>query len=265
MKRAGDIISQPADDARTTQHRQHPRLGRFDAGVRLGESMHIGEPLDEATAKAIEAVKNDMESAVPMDRLVCGDVGFGKTEIAVRAAFKAIQAGKQVAVLVPTTLLAAQHGNTFADRFAGYPIRVEVLSRFLTPKEQDAVVAGLASGADEVIIDTAGRLHTKDNLMEELRKVVRVIQKKIPDAPHRVLLVLDATLGQNALAQAREFTSAVKTTGVVLTKLDGSSKGGAAFAVSADLGLPVAYVGIGETAADLRPFSAPDFVKNLMP
>ncbi len=129
----------------------------------------------------------------------------------------------------------------------------------------DTVAAGIASDADEVIIDTAGRLHTKDNLMEELRKVVRVIQKKIPDAPHRVLLVLDATLGQNALAQAKEFSSAVKPTGVVLTKLDGSAKGGAAFSVSADLGLPVAFVGVGESAQDLRPFSAGDFVRNLVP
>ena len=104
--------------------------------------------------KAIEAVKNDMESAVPMDRLVCGDVGFGKTEIAVRAAFKAIQAGKQVAVLVPTTLLAAQHGNTFAERFAGYPIRVEVLSRFLSPGEARKVIEGLASGEVDCVIGT---------------------------------------------------------------------------------------------------------------
>jgi transcription-repair coupling factor (superfamily II helicase) len=104
--------------------------------------------------KAIEAVKNDMESAVPMDRLVCGDVGFGKTEIAVRAAFKAVQAGKQVAVLVPTTLLAAQHGNTFADRFAGYPIRVEVLSRFLSPGEARRVIEGLASGEVDCVIGT---------------------------------------------------------------------------------------------------------------
>ena len=93
--------------------------------------------------KAINDVKDDMEAGYPMDRLLCGDVGFGKTEVAIRAAFKAIQAGKQVAVLVPTTLLAQQHGNTFADRFRGYPIRVEVLSRFLSPAQARTVVAGL--------------------------------------------------------------------------------------------------------------------------
>jgi transcription-repair coupling factor (superfamily II helicase) len=104
--------------------------------------------------KAIEDVKADMERPVPMDRLVCGDVGYGKTEVAVRAAFKAVQDGKQVAVLVPTTLLANQHGQTFRDRFANYPVRVEVLSRFLTPKEQDRVVAGIGDGSVDVAIGT---------------------------------------------------------------------------------------------------------------
>jgi transcription-repair coupling factor (superfamily II helicase) len=104
--------------------------------------------------RAIDDIKADMERPVPMDRLVCGDVGFGKTEVAIRAAFKAIQDGKQVAVLAPTTLLATQHGNTFADRFSGYPIRVEVLSRFLTAKEANKVVAGLASGEVDCVIGT---------------------------------------------------------------------------------------------------------------
>jgi len=104
--------------------------------------------------KAIDDIKADMERAFPMDRLVCGDVGFGKTEVAIRAAFKAIQDGKQVAVLAPTTLLATQHGNTFADRFAGYPIRVEVLSRFLTAKEAKKVIEGLKTGEIDCIIGT---------------------------------------------------------------------------------------------------------------
>jgi transcription-repair coupling factor (superfamily II helicase) len=103
---------------------------------------------------AIEAIKSDMERDVPMDRLLCGDVGFGKTEVAIRAAFKAIQDGMQVAVLVPTTLLATQHGNTFADRFAGYPIKVEVLSRFLTNAEAKKVIAGLKSGDIDCVIGT---------------------------------------------------------------------------------------------------------------
>ncbi len=105
-------------------------------------------------ARAIDEIKADMESSAPMDRLVCGDVGFGKTEVAIRAAFKAIQDGKQVAVLVPTTLLATQHGNTFADRFSGYPIRIEVLSRFLTAAQAKKVIAGLATGEVDCVIGT---------------------------------------------------------------------------------------------------------------
>ncbi len=106
--------------------------------------------------EAIVAVKEDMERAYPMDRLVCGDVGFGKTEVAIRAAFKAIQDGKQAAVLAPTTLLATQHGQTFADRFAGFPVRVEVLSRFLTPGQARQVVDGLARGDVDCVIGTTG-------------------------------------------------------------------------------------------------------------
>ena len=110
------------------------------------------ETPDQRTA--IDLVKADMERSVPMDRLVCGDVGFGKTEVAVRAAFKCVQDGKQVAILVPTTLLASQHGNTFSDRFAGYPIRVEVISRFLTAAQAKKVIAGLATGEIDCVIGT---------------------------------------------------------------------------------------------------------------
>jgi transcription-repair coupling factor (superfamily II helicase) len=121
--------------------------------------------------QAIAEVKADMEQPVPMDRLVCGDVGYGKTEVAMRAAFKAVQDGKQVAVLAPTTLLANQHGQTFRERFAGYPIRVEVLSRFLTPKEQQAVVADVVSGAVDVIIGTH-RLLSDDVALKDLGLLV---------------------------------------------------------------------------------------------
>ena len=122
-------------------------------------------------ARAIEEVKADMERPVPMDRLVCGDVGYGKTEIAVRAAFKAVQDGKQVAVLVPTTLLANQHGQTFRERFVNYPVRVEVLSRFLTPREQDAVVAGVGDGSVDVVIGTH-RLLSDDMRFRDLGLLV---------------------------------------------------------------------------------------------
>jgi len=122
-------------------------------------------------AKAIDDVKADMERPVPMDRLVCGDVGYGKTEVAIRAAFKAVQDGRQVAVLVPTTLLANQHGQTFSERFSGYPVRVEVLSRFLTAREQTAVIRDLATGAVDVIIGTH-RLLSEDVKFKDLGLLV---------------------------------------------------------------------------------------------
>ncbi len=128
----------------------------------------------------------------------------------------------------------------------------------------DALAAAESRGADVVIIDTAGRLHTKTNLMEELRKVYRVIQRRIPSAPHEVLLVLDATTGQNALQQARYFNEAVGVTGVVLAKLDGSAKGGVVFAVCHELGLPVLFVGTGEGPDDLAPFDPQEFVEALL-
>jgi fused signal recognition particle receptor len=127
----------------------------------------------------------------------------------------------------------------------------------------DALAAAESRDADAVIIDTAGRLHTKFNLMEELRKIRRIIERKNPDAPHEVLLVLDATTGQNGLLQAQAFTEAVEVTSVCLTKLDGTSKGGIVFAVCDQLGIPVRFVGTGERAEDLTPFSAEAFVDAL--
>ncbi len=135
----------------------------------LEDSFSFTETVDQL--RAIEEVKADMESDVPMDRLVCGDVGFGKTEVAVRAVFKAVQDGKQAAVLVPTTLLAQQHAQTFAERYAGYPVRVEMLSRFLTPAQARDVVAGLASGAVDVVVGTH-RLLAGDVTFKELGLLV---------------------------------------------------------------------------------------------
>ncbi len=127
----------------------------------------------------------------------------------------------------------------------------------------DALTAAKARASDAVIVDTAGRLHTKSNLMAELEKMKRTAAKIIPGAPHDVLLVLDATTGQNGLAQAREFTSAVGVTGIILTKLDGTAKGGIVVAISRDLGLPIRFVGTGEQINDLVPFDAETYVNSL--
>jgi fused signal recognition particle receptor len=128
----------------------------------------------------------------------------------------------------------------------------------------DAVAAAEAREADVVICDTAGRLHTHGNLMEELSKVRRVISKRIPEAPHETLIVIDATTGQNGVRQAQEFANAVEVTGAVLTKLDGSAKGGVALAIASELGIPVKLIGIGESLEDLRPFDAEEFARALI-
>jgi fused signal recognition particle receptor len=127
----------------------------------------------------------------------------------------------------------------------------------------DAYQSACARNIDVLIADTAGRLHTKSNLMQELEKVVRVLKKLDPEIPQEILLVLDATTGQNALSQARSFTTAVKVSGLVLSKLDGTAKGGMVFAIAKELGLPLRFIGIGETAEDLRPFAAAQFVDAL--
>jgi len=127
----------------------------------------------------------------------------------------------------------------------------------------DALQAAKSRSTDYVIVDTAGRLHTKSNLMSELEKMKRTAQRIVPGAPHEVLLVMDATTGQNGLQQARQFTASAGVTGIVLTKLDGTAKGGVVVAICRELGLPVRYVGVGEKAADLLPFNARDFVDSL--
>jgi fused signal recognition particle receptor len=127
----------------------------------------------------------------------------------------------------------------------------------------DAIAAGKARGRDVVLVDTAGRLHTRVNLMAELDKIRRVAAREVPGAPHEVLLVLDATVGQNGVVQAREFTSASGVNGIVLTKLDGTAKGGVAVAIAHDLKLPIRYVGIGESIDDLIPFSPEEYVEAL--
>ena len=127
----------------------------------------------------------------------------------------------------------------------------------------DACASAIAKEADLVIVDTAGRLHTKVNLMEELKKIGRVADKQIPGAPHQTLLVLDGTTGQNAVSQAKLFGEAVPVTGIVVTKLDGTAKGGVVISIKEELGVPVRWIGVGEQMDDLRPFNAKEFANAL--
>ena len=196
--------------------------------------------------------------------LVVGVNGTGKTTSIGKLAHAYRAQGKKVVLAAADTFRAAAIEQL---KHWGERVGVDVVAHQQGADPGavvfDALVAAEKRDADVLIIDTAGRLHTKSNLMEELRKVNRVIQRRMPEAPHEVLLVLDATTGQNAMHQARYFTEAVGVTGVVLAKLDGTAKGGVIFSVCHQLGVPVRFVGTGEEPQDLAPFNAEEFVEAL--
>ncbi len=197
--------------------------------------------------------------------LVVGVNGTGKTTTIAKLARRFKNAGNRVILGAADTFRAAA-----IDQLEEWARRIGVEIVKHQPGSDpgavayDAVNAGVARGADVVILDTAGRLHTKVNLMEELKKVKRVIQKVIPEAPHEVYLVLDGTVGQNALSQARQFINAVGVTGIIMTKLDGTAKGGSLIGIAHQLKLPVKYIGVGEGMDDLELFDPQVFVDSLL-
>jgi fused signal recognition particle receptor len=201
----------------------------------------------------------------PFVVLVVGVNGVGKTTSMAKLAQRLVQ-GKRVPLLVAADTFRAaaiEQLQVWADR-----IGVEVIRHRHgadpAAVAYDGIAAAKARQADVVLIDTAGRLHTKSNLMEELRKVSRVVGQALPGAPHEVLLVLDATVGQNALAQARQFREIVGVTGLALTKLDGTAKGGIVVAIAEELKLPVRLIGVGEGVEDLQDFQPRAFVNALL-
>lgn len=193
--------------------------------------------------------------------MVVGVNGVGKTTTIGKLAYNYRAAGNLVVIGAADTFRAAANEqlDIWAKR-AGVTVIQQVQGSDPAAVAFDTVKSAQSRGADVVIIDTAGRLHTKVNLMEELKKIKRVMQKCIPSAPHEVLLVLDASTGQNAIQQARQFNAAVGITGLVVTKLDGTAKGGMIFAVSEALKIPVRYIGVGEQLEDLQPFNATSFL-----
>jgi fused signal recognition particle receptor len=227
------------------------------------------DSLEQALAEEVEALLGESPpldlAREPAVVLVVGVNGTGKTTTIGKLARQLRLHGRSVLVGAADTFRAAaeEQLEIWAQRaeadFVGG-------SRGADPAAvaYDAVEAGRARGRDVVLIDTAGRLHTQTNLMEELAKVRRVIAGRVEGAPHETLLVVDATTGQNALQQARLFGEAVGVTGVALTKLDGSAKGGVAVAIAHELQLPVTLVGVGEGLDDLRPFDAGDFARALL-
>jgi fused signal recognition particle receptor len=237
--------------------------------VRRLEARGTSGDLGPALAEELETLLGEpgtlAVSEQPAVVLVVGVNGTGKTTTIGKLAERLREHGHSVVLAAADTFRAAaeeqleiwaqRSGADFVgSSHGGDPAAVAY----------DAIEAARARGRDVVIVDTAGRLHTQTNLMEELAKVRRVIEQRLPGAPHETLLVVDATTGQNGLQQARLFRDTVGVTGVALTKLDGSAKGGVAVAIAHELGLPVKLVGVGEQLDDLRPFDPHDFARALV-
>jgi fused signal recognition particle receptor len=198
--------------------------------------------------------------------LVAGVNGTGKTTTVGKLAWHLSQELKQSVILAAADTFRAagvEQLEQWANR-AGVGFVKGAANADPGSVAYDGVSAALAENADVLIVDTAGRLHTQDDLMAELAKVRRVIAKQIPEAPHETLLTVDATTGQNGLRQARLFSEAVAVSGLVLTKLDGTAKGGIALAIAHELGIPVKLIGVGEQLEDLRPFDAAEFARALV-
>jgi fused signal recognition particle receptor len=209
---------------------------------------------------AIQAGRSD-----PFVILVVGVNGTGKTTTIGKLAYQLRGVGHSVVLAAADTFRAAaiEQLQAWGERINA-PVIAQHPGADAASVVFDALQAARARKAEVLIADTAGRLHTRENLMEELKKIRRVLAKVDPLAPHEVLLVLDAGTGQNALAQARHFLGAVQVTGLALTKLDGTAKGGIVFAIARELGIPIRFIGVGEAIDDLRPFEAEAFVSVLL-
>ena len=235
------------------------------------KAQHIKEP-SECRQLLIDSIREQMnlgENAYEFENrksvvLVIGVNGVGKTTSVGKLAGQLKDEGKKVILAAADTFRAAaiEQLTEWANR-AGVEIIAQQEGSDPAAVIYDAVAAAKSRHADVLICDTAGRLHNKKNLMEELRKINRIIDKEYPDAYRETLVVLDGTTGQNALAQAKQFMEVADITGIILTKLDGTAKGGIAVAIQSELGIPVKYVGVGEKIEDLQKFDSEDFVKAL--
>jgi fused signal recognition particle receptor len=237
-------------------------VGRLEA---RGKATDLREGLvEEVTALLGEPGTLDV-AARPSVLLVVGVNGTGKTTTIGKLAHRLNEHGRSVILAAADTFRAAaeEQLEVWAER-AGADFVGSERGGDPAAVAYDAIEAAQARGRDVVVVDTAGRLHTQTNLMEELAKIRRVIERRLDRAPHETLLVIDATTGQNGIQQARLFRDAVDVTGVALTKLDGSAKGGVAVAIAHELGLPVTLVGVGESLDDLRPFDPNEFARALV-
>lgn len=235
------------------------------------KEQHIKDP-SQCKQLLIDSIRSQMdlgENAYEFENrqsvvLVIGVNGVGKTTSVGKLAGQLKDEGKKVVLAAADTFRAAaiEQLTEWSNR-AGVEIIAQQEGSDPAAVIYDAVAAAKSRKADVLICDTAGRLHNKKNLMEELRKINRIIEKEYPDAYRETLVVLDGTTGQNALVQAKQFMEVADITGIILTKLDGTAKGGIAVAIQAELGLPVKYVGVGEKIDDLQKFNSTDFVNAL--
>lgn len=236
-------------------------------GVTEGIINNTGEVMpfmEERITEMLGAQEEVLELHKPEVILVVGVNGVGKTTTIAKLAHYYAEQGKKVIIAAGDTFRAAasEQLSIWADR-VGVSIVKHKEGADPAAVVFDACASAVAKEADLVIVDTAGRLHTKVNLMEELKKIGRVADKQIPGAPHQTLLILDGTTGQNAVSQAKLFGEAVPVTGIVVTKLDGTAKGGVVISIKEELGVPVRWIGVGEQMDDLRPFNAKEFANAL--
>jgi len=248
--------------------------GRIVAAVTAGSPARV-PPSWEGVREAARGVLREILAAGPPPPqparpprviLVVGVNGGGKTTTAAKLARRLCAEGKSVVLCAADTFRAGagEQLRVWAERvgagFVGHRPGADPSAVVF-----DAAAAALARGADALIVDTAGRLHTQDPLMRELEKIVRVVGRRVEGAPHEVLLVLDATTGQNGVNQARQFLEAARVNGLVLTKLDGTAKGGVVVRIVQELGIPLRYVGVGEGPDDLVDFDPDEFLEGLLP
>jgi fused signal recognition particle receptor len=246
--------------------------GTLEDEVRRGKlktEADLKRSLQERLARMLEGPEDPgsiaRAASGPTIVLLVGVNGTGKTTTAAKLAWRLQREGRSVLLAAADTYRAGAIAQlqVWANRLgvpsvAGSPGGDPAAVAF------DAIDAATSRGLDTVIIDTAGRLHTQEGLMDELRKVTRVIGRRLPGAPHETLLVLDGTVGQNAIQQGKLFSQAVTPTGIVVTKLDGSARGGAVAALRRELGLPIRFIGLGESVEDLEPFAPERFAENLL-
>ena len=227
----------------------------------------LQEEMEDILVDAPDSNSNDFDSKLPAKPyiiLVVGVNGVGKTTTLGKLAYNFKKAGKSVLLGAADTFRAAAVDQlTIWSERVGVPIVKQPMGSDPAAVAFDTVQSAIAKQSEVVIIDTAGRLHNKAHLMEELGKIKRVIQKVIPDAPHEILLILDGSTGQNALEQAKQFTSATDITAIAITKLDGTAKGGVVLAIANQFKIPVKFIGVGEKLEDLLVFDKHEFVDSL--